>query len=109
LAGRRGGPPPPADPVFTAKNEFIKNNGLVIWRFSDHWRLRKPDPLAVGLAETLGWSKFTVAADPALATIPAVTLGALVSDLKKKLNARGGVRVVGDPQLKVQKIGLLPG
>jgi putative NIF3 family GTP cyclohydrolase 1 type 2 len=65
--------------------------------------------MAVGLAETLGWSKFTVAADPALATIPAVTLGALVSDLKKKLNARGGIRVVGDPQLKVQKIGLLPG
>ena len=105
---RRGGPTTP-DAVFTAKNDFIKNNNLVIWRFSDHWRLRKPDPLAVGLAETLGWSKFTVAADPALATIPAVTLGALVSDLKKKLNARGGVRVVGDPQLKVQKIGLLPG
>src|SRR5215472_17367637 len=32
-AGRRGGPPPPLDPVFTAKNEFIKSNGLVIWRF----------------------------------------------------------------------------
>ena len=108
-AGRRGGPPAPPDPVFTAKNEFIRSNGLVIWRFSDHWRLRKPDPMAVGFAEALGWSKLTVASDPALVTIPTVTLRSLVSDLKKKLNARGGIRVVGDPQLKVQKIGLLPG
>jgi len=108
-AGRRGGPAPPPDPVFTAKNEFIKSNGLVIWRFSDNWRLRKPEPLAAGLTDAMGWSKYTTAADPARVTIPAVTLGAVVSDLKKKLNARGGIRVVGDPQLKVRKIGLLPG
>jgi putative NIF3 family GTP cyclohydrolase 1 type 2 len=107
-AGRRGGPPPPADPVFTAKKEFIKNNGLVIWRFSDNWRLRKPDPLAAGLKDALGWSKYSTPADTSRITIPTVPLSALVSDLKKKLNARGGIRVVGDPQLKVQKIGLLP-
>jgi putative NIF3 family GTP cyclohydrolase 1 type 2 len=107
-AGRRGGPTPPPDPVFTAKNEFIKSNGLVIWRFSDNWRLRKPDPLAAGLTDALGWSKYATAG-PARVTIPTVTLGDLASDLKKKLNARGGIRVVGDPQLKVQKIGLLPG
>jgi hypothetical protein len=29
--------------------------------------------------------------------------------LKKKLNARGGIRVVGDPQARVQRIALLPG
>jgi putative NIF3 family GTP cyclohydrolase 1 type 2 len=108
-AGRRGGPAPPQDPVFTAKNEFIKSNGLVIWRFSDNWRLRKPDPLAAGLTDALGWSKYTTAADPIRLTIPTVSLVALVSDLKKKLNSRGGIRVVGDPQLKIQKIGLLPG
>jgi putative NIF3 family GTP cyclohydrolase 1 type 2 len=108
-AGRRGGPAPPPDPVFTAKNEFIKSNGLVIWRFSDNWRLRKPDPLAAGLTDALGWSKYTTTADAARVTIPAVTLTALVSDLRKKLNARGGIRVVGDPQLKIQKIGVLPG
>jgi putative NIF3 family GTP cyclohydrolase 1 type 2 len=107
--GRRGGPPAPPDPVFTAKNEFIKANGLVIWRFSDHWRQRTPDPFATGLTNTLGWSKLKAADDPARITIPALTLDALASDLKKKLGAHGGIRVVGDPQLKVQKIGLLPG
>jgi putative NIF3 family GTP cyclohydrolase 1 type 2 len=108
-AGRRGVPAPPLDPVFMAKNEFIRSNSLVVWRFSDHWRLRKPDPMAVGLAEALGWSKLTVASDPSIITIPTVSLRGLVSDLRTKLNSRGGIRVVGNPQLKVQKIGLLPG
>jgi putative NIF3 family GTP cyclohydrolase 1 type 2 len=108
-AGRRGGPPPPLDPVFAAKTEFIKNNGLVIWRFSDHWRQRKPDPLAIGLTDALGWSKFRAPDEAAHVTIPVTALDPLASDLKRKLNVRGGIRVVGDPRLKVQKIGLLPG
>lgn len=115
---RRGGPGaapaasaavPAPDPVFAAKNDFIKKHNLVVWRFSDHWRRHKPDPLAQGLTDALGWSKFRAVDDPTRVTIPSLTLDALASDLKKKLNARGGVRVVGDPQLKVQKIGLLPG
>lgn len=105
----RGGAPSPADPVFQAKNDFIKANGLVIWRFSDHWRQRKPDPLAIGLADALGWSKQRTTDDPARLTIPAMTLDKLAADLKKKLGARGGIRIVGDPQLRVEKIGLLPG
>ena len=108
-SGRRGGPAPAPDAVITAKNDFIKSNRLVIYRFSDNWRRHKPDPLADGLSNALGWSKFAAAGDPARVTLPAVTLAALASDVKKKLNARGGIRVVGDPQLKVQKIGLLPG
>jgi putative NIF3 family GTP cyclohydrolase 1 type 2 len=107
--GRRGGPPAPPDAIFTAKNDFIQANGLVVWRFSDHWRQRKPDPFAVGLTDALGWSKLRSADDPARIVVPTIALDSLASDLKKKLNARGGIRIVGDPQLKVQKIGLLPG
>jgi len=33
----------------------------------------------------------------------------LASDIKKKLNSRGGIRVIGDPKLSVAKVGLLPG
>ena len=105
----RGAAPAAADPIFSAKNDFIKRNGLVIWRFSDHWRQRKPDPLATGLTDTLGWSKLRAADNPARVTIPAITFSALASDLKKKLAARGGIRVVGDPGLRVEKVGLLPG
>jgi putative NIF3 family GTP cyclohydrolase 1 type 2 len=97
------------DPVFQAKDEFIKTNRLVIWRFSDHWRLRIPNPLAIGLTDAMGWSKLRSAEDPTRITIPTITLDALAADLKRKLKARGGIRVVGDPQLKIQKIALLPG
>jgi putative NIF3 family GTP cyclohydrolase 1 type 2 len=80
-----------------------------VWRFSDHWRLHRPDPFEVGLTDAMGWSKFKAADDPARVSIPAVTLDALASELKRKLNARGGIRVVGDPSTKVQRIALLPG
>ena len=105
---RRGGPAGP-DAVFTAKNEFIERNGLVVWRFSDHWRLRTPDPLSVGLADALGWARFRAADDPRLITAPVIALDSLASDIKQKLNIGGGIRIVGDPRSRIQKIGLLPG
>jgi putative NIF3 family GTP cyclohydrolase 1 type 2 len=98
-----------ADPVSTAKDAFIKRHGLVVWRFGDHWRLRKPDPLAQGLAEALGWSKYASADDFARLTIPAMPLDALASRVKQALDGRGGVRVIGDPTADVRSIGLLPG
>src|SRR5580692_8386642 len=41
------------DPVDTAKKEFIRKNGMVVWRFTDHWRARLPDPLVTGLEQAL--------------------------------------------------------
>jgi putative NIF3 family GTP cyclohydrolase 1 type 2 len=113
-AGAAGAPAPPdspspSDPVFSAKNELVDKNNLVVFRLSDHWRLRAPDPLTQGLADTLGWQKYQQAGDASRCDIPASTLGALASDLKKRLNARGGVRVVGDPRTPIRTVGLLPG
>lgn len=111
----RGGPPAAAtaagaeakpDPVFAAKDDFIRRNGLVVWRFADHWRARKPDPFAEGLLEALG---FRAGEDPARTPIAATSLGDLASNIKKKLGLRGGMRVVGDPQIRVSTVALLPG
>ncbi len=101
--------PPPSDPVFTAKVDFIRKHKLVVWRFSDHWRLHKPDAFMQGLAVALGWSKFAEATAPDRFTLPELSLDALASHVKKTLNIRGGMRVVGDPQLRVRKVALLPG
>jgi hypothetical protein len=101
-------PPPRPDPVFAAKRDFIARHRLVVWRFSDHWRRRTPDPFAQGLADTLGWSRFRSQTDPSRVSIPPTTLAALALSLKKKLDARGGIRVVGDGRLVVQTVGLLP-
>jgi putative NIF3 family GTP cyclohydrolase 1 type 2 len=99
----------PPDPVFTGKHEFITRNNLVVFRLSDHWRQRHPDPLAQGIAAALRWSKYQSAGDSMRFDIPALRLDALASHVKDALRSRGGIRVVGDPRTMVQRIGLLPG
>ena len=101
--------PPPFDPVFSAKDAFIRKHRLVVWRFSDHWRLRTPDPFVQGLAAALGWSRFVGAGDLTSISIPETSLGALVAHVKKSLKLRGGMRIVGDPRLRVRKVAFLPG
>jgi putative NIF3 family GTP cyclohydrolase 1 type 2 len=108
-AGRGAATPPPSDPIFSAKNELIEKHRLVIFRLRDHWRARQPDPVVHGLGTALGWSKYQAAGDPSRYEIPATSLDALASHVKKALGARGGLRVIGDPASKVQKIALLPG
>jgi putative NIF3 family GTP cyclohydrolase 1 type 2 len=106
--GRAVAAPPPSDPVFTAKNDVITSNKLVIWRFSDHWRLRTPDPFAAGLIDTLGWARYRTG-DGARLAVPSMTLEVLAARVKSRLDARGGVRVVGRPQTRVRTVAVLPG
>ena len=99
----------PPDRIFTAKNDFIIRNKLVVFRLSEHWRQRQPDPLAEGIAAALRWSKYQSASDPQRFEIPSVRLDALASHVKSGLRLQGGIRVVGNPQTMVQRVGLLPG
>lgn len=111
-AGRGQGAAPqarPGDPVFAAKNEFIKANNLVVWRFSDHWQLRTPNPFAQGLTDALGWARYRTSGEPARLTVPPLTLDALAARVKRAVNARGGVRVVGNPQTRLRTVAVLPG
>jgi hypothetical protein len=114
-AGRGASPaaaPQPAaaaDPVFAAKTDFMKKHGLVVWRFSDNWRARRPDPFVSGLVDVLGWSKRASPDDPARVEIPPVLLSELVPAIKKQLGARGGTRVVGNAGTTIRTVGVLPG
>lgn len=108
-AGRGSTQPAPPDRVFAAKDEFITRNGLVIFRLSEHWRQRQPDPLVQGMAAALRWSKYASAADPQRFEMPALPLDALAGNVKSALRSRGGIRVLGDPGTMVQRVGLLPG
>ena len=107
--GRGAAAAPAADPVFAAKSEFIRNNRLVVWRLSDHWRLRTPEPFAQGIVDALGWTKHSRGSTPAHVRVPAVVLEALVADVKVKLGARGGMRIIGNPRARLQTIAVLPG
>jgi len=97
------------DPVSAAKMDLIRKNGLVVFRFSDNWRTRRPDPFAIGLARALAWTKYQVGDDPTRYDLPGLTLGALADSLAKRLSARAGIRVTGDPKTQVKRVGLLPG
>jgi putative NIF3 family GTP cyclohydrolase 1 type 2 len=100
---------PAPDPVLAAKKDFIDKNNLVIFRLHDHWQARKENDLTAGLADSLGWAGHRVPGETALYDIPATTLEPTVALIRKKLNLRGGLRVVGDPKAKVRRVMLHPG
>jgi putative NIF3 family GTP cyclohydrolase 1 type 2 len=101
--------PLPPDPVYAGKNDFIAKHKLVVFRLTQHWNRRTPDPRAEGLATAMGWTKYRVGDDRLRYEIPAITFEALASQLKKSLGTRGGIRAIGNRAMKVRRIGLLPG
>jgi putative NIF3 family GTP cyclohydrolase 1 type 2 len=97
-----------ADPVYLAKQTFIAEHSLVVWRFHDHAHAMRPDPLIAGSARALGWTQYGSPADPRVYNLPATTLGELASAIARRLGDRG-IRVVGDPAMKVSRVVLGPG
>jgi hypothetical protein len=97
------------DPVYLKKKELVARYGTVVWRFHDNLLARKENDLAAGLGDALGWTRYRVKGDPALYDIPAATLESIVGDVKKRLDARGGLRVVGDRTVALRRVLLLPG
>lgn len=107
--GRGAGAAPPApDPIFDAKNAFVDGRQMAIFRLSDHWQARRPDPFAAAFASTCGWTA-DWRDDIARCAIAPVTLRELATEVKRRLGARGGVRVVGRPDERIASVALLPG
>jgi putative NIF3 family GTP cyclohydrolase 1 type 2 len=97
-----------SDPVWKEKREFIEKHGMVVWRFHDHWHRRKPDGILAGMVHAMGWEKYQQEENPYLFTMPERTLESLAAEVAKKLNSPV-VRVVGEPGMKVTRIGFSPG
>jgi len=96
------------DPTYEAKQRFIKDNRLVVWRFHDHAHALRPDPLVVGSARALGWTAYASPTEPRIYAVPPTTLGALAADIARRLKGRA-IRVAGDPAMKVARVALGPG
>lgn len=88
--------------VLKAKQDFIRDHHLVVWRFHDGWHQRRPDGILTGMTKAIGWP------NQQLITVPATSVNDLAATLKSKLGIRI-LRVVGDENLQVTKIALLPG
>jgi hypothetical protein len=63
--------PPPPDPVYAGKNAFIEKHKLIVFRLTQHWNQRKPDPRAHGLAAAMGWTELKPATTRFATTCPA--------------------------------------
>lgn len=94
------------DPVYEAKRAYLEEHALVVWRFHDHWHAHQPDGIYTGVLDSLGWTDF---ADRALVTLPGpVMFGELIQHVTDSLGIESP-RVIGDPAMVVQSVGLLVG
>jgi putative NIF3 family GTP cyclohydrolase 1 type 2 len=96
------------DPVLAAKQAFIKQHGLVIWRFHDHQHAMRPDQVGTGIMKVLGWVSYQTAPSTPRFVIPETTLADLAEEVRRRFNVRT-LRFVGDPKLKVTKVGIAHG
>lgn len=95
------------DQVLATKQAYIREHGLVIFRFHDYMHRMQPDMVVTGVIKALGWQQYQLNNGPKL-VIPEITLEALAAQISAKLKIKT-LRVVGDPQLKITKLGFSPG
>jgi putative NIF3 family GTP cyclohydrolase 1 type 2 len=91
------------DPVYRKKQEFLDRHHMVVFRFHDHWHAMRPDGIATGMMQTLGWSKIVDPNNPRQFLFEGITLAELAQQIQTRLKIRT-MRVVGDPALKVRKV-----
>lgn len=96
------------DPVYADKEKFIGDHHMVVFRFHDHWHMRRPDGILEGMTHKLGWQQYQDATMPNLYRLPETTLESLASTMRKKLGA-STMRVTGKGDRKFSKVALAPG
>jgi putative NIF3 family GTP cyclohydrolase 1 type 2 len=97
-----------ADKVLEAKRAFLKDHGLVVWRFHDHWHRHQPDGINQGMVEKFGWQAFRRPGDEVVFRLPETSVRRLAETLRDTFKT-DTIRVVGDPDLKVSGVGFSAG
>ncbi len=96
-----------SDPIYQRKAELIKKHDLVVWRFHDHWHMRRPEPMAQGFYQAMDWEKY-VQPQGRVVTIPEITLGDAAKLTREKMGIKA-LRLMGDPATKITRVGYMPG
>lgn len=91
------------DALYQLKRDFIRQQGMAVFHFHDHWHGHKPDGIATGMVRQLGWEKNADPENSRLFHFPQTTLARLVDGMATKLNIQT-MRVIGDPQLPVKRV-----
>lgn len=96
------------DAVLASKRKFVADHGLIIWRFQDTPHRMQPEIITKGVIHALGWETRQHGPSGQLFDLPPTTLGALGSTVSKRLGANA-TRIIGDPKVRVSKVGLTEG
>ena len=106
------------DPACIAKQKFIEENNLVVWRFTENWDARDVDWQLFALAKSLKWEGYhqprgksgeqPYHKGDAFFVLPETTLKNLALSINEKLNIKG-MRIIGDPNILVRKVALSHG
>lgn len=93
---------------YREKLSLINDNNMAIWRFHDGMHLQ-PDLIYQGWIQEMGWEQYLQPGEhPHEYHIPETTVRELCGFFKEKL-AMPCIRVVGDPNAKAHKVGVLVG
>ena len=99
-----------SDPVYRSKKALIDGNHISIWRYHDHMHSGNTDLIYAGLLKELGWADYLdkKLSKPHCYSIPPTSVTDLVGFLKKTLGLNI-IRIVGNPEMKCSRIGILVG
>ena len=95
------------DSLTALKRAFIREHHMVVVRMHDHWHRRRPESMSTALARVLGWTQYRYGSE-FVYHLPETTLADLAATIRRRLPAPT-LRVVGDPNLRVTKVGVMPG
>lgn len=96
-------------PAYELKKKLLEDSGIVIWRFHDGMHFQHPDLIYAGWNAELGWAGYNVPGpNNHEYRIPETTVAGLVQEFKRKLHL-SQVRVIGSPETRVSKVGVLVG
>lgn len=90
-----------SDPTYQLKKRYAEEHGLVVWRFHDHWHMRKPDPIVVALCRKLGFA--TVGSLDSIIELTPIRLVDLVRRIRVALDT-SNIRYWGNPDRIVRRL-----
>lgn len=97
------------DRVYHAKKKLLDETGVVVYRNHDRLHGESPDGIFSGLIQALGWEQYeTIPQKDVLGfrfTLPETTVADVARHVAEVLHIRG-IRILGDPGMKVTRVGI---
>jgi putative NIF3 family GTP cyclohydrolase 1 type 2 len=95
-----------SDEVYQFKADLLKKHNIAVWRNHDYIHSIRPDGVTTGVVAKLGWKEYQQGPNTFL--FLGITLGALIAQLKQKLETPQ-VRFIGDLNQSIKNVLLMLG